>query len=125
MAGLRNRDLRAFGWLALVAGAAGCQPLAPAAQTAVREPGPGLAFARASCGGCHAVDRRSVSPNLNAPPFVAIVNQEGLTANTLSSWLRNAHNYPDEMKFSLEARSVDELVDYMLTLRDPNYRPGI
>jgi hypothetical protein len=29
------------------------------------------------------------------------------------------------MKFSLERRQVDDLVAYMLTLRDPNYRPGI
>jgi len=84
-----------------------------------------VAYAQASCGGCHAVGRRSVSPNPQAPPFAAIVNQEGLTRNTLAAWLRNAHNYPDEMKFSLEPRQVDELVAYMLTLRDPNYRPGI
>ena len=120
-----NKGLPALGWFALVAGAVACQPLAPAGQTTTAEPRPGLAFAQASCGGCHAVDRRSVSPNVKAPPFAAVVNQEGVTANTLSSWLRNAHNYPDEMKFTLEGRNVDDLVEYMLTLRDPNYRPAI
>ena len=125
MSGFGNKRLLALGCFALAAVAGACQPLAPAGQTAVAEPPPGLPFARTACGGCHAVDRRSVSPNPTAPPFAAIVNQEGVTANTLSTWLRNAHNYPDEMKFSLESRSVDDLVDYMLTLRDPNYRPPI
>lgn len=125
MSGFGNNGLRAFGWLALGAGAVACQPLAPAGQTAAGTPHPGLAFARTACGGCHAVERQSVSPNPNAPPFAAIVNQEGLTGNTLSSWLRNAHNYPDEMKFRLEGDNVDELVAYMLTLRDPKYRPPI
>lgn len=119
-----NKRLPHLGLL-LAAGATACQPLAPADTAAARAPGPGLAFAQSACGGCHAVGRQSVSPNPNAPPFAAIVNQEGLTANTLSSWLRNAHNYPDEMKFRLEGDTVDDLVAYMLTLRDPNYRPPI
>ena len=82
----------------------------------------GQAFAQSSCGGCHAIVSDRTSPNSNAPPFPAIVNQEGLTAETLSHWLRGAHNYPSEMDFSLNERQVDELVAYMLTLRDPNYR---
>ncbi|MGQ0588424.1 MAG: c-type cytochrome [Sphingosinicella sp.] len=83
---------------------------------------PGQAFAEASCNGCHAVGRYGSSSNPNAPPFPAIANQEGLTAETLSTWLRGAHNYPSEMDFYLGERQVDDLVAYMLTLRDPNYR---
>ena len=64
-----------------------------------------------------------MSPNRGAPPFAAIVNQEGLTEETLSTWLRDAHNYPQQMAFSLGEREVDDLVAYMLTLRDPDYRP--
>ena len=119
MPDVRNKRLLV---LALAGAAAACQPLSPAGQ-ATAGSHPGMAFAKSSCSGCHAIDLRNVSPNPNAPPFAEIVNQEGLTANTLSSWLRNAHNYPDEMKFSVEGHRVDELVDYMLTLRDPNYRP--
>jgi mono/diheme cytochrome c family protein len=112
--------------LALAGGVAACQPLAPAGQPAAAKTQSGLAFAQASCGGCHAVGPgRSVSPNPSAPPFAAVVNQEGVTGNTLAAWLRNAHNYPDEMKFTLEGRNVDDLVAYMLTLRDPNFRPAI
>jgi len=125
MSGIRSSGLRVLAQIGLAVGAVGCQPLTPATRSAAAEPHPGLAFAQASCGGCHAVGRQSVSPNPEAPPFAAIVNQEGLTGNTLAAWLRNAHNYPAEMKFSLERRQVNELVSYMLTLRDPNYRPGI
>ena len=113
--------IKGLGFVGLALAAAACQPLSPTATTTAQ----GQAFARSACGGCHAVERQSVSPNPNAPPFAAIVNQEGLTGNTLSSWLRNAHNYPDEMKVTLERRNVDDLVAYMLTLRDPNYRPPI
>ena len=99
-----------------------CQNL-PAAEPATSATPPrGQAFAQASCGGCHAVGLYGTSSNPNAPPFGFIANQEGLTAETLSVWLRGAHNYPTEMDFSLGEREVDELVAYMLTLRDPNYR---
>jgi len=97
------------------------QPVAPSASTLHSR---GYVFAKASCGACHAVGRDSTSsPNPNAPPFPAIVNQEGLTAETLSVWLRDAHNYPNEMQFQLDPSKVDDLVAYMLTLSDPNYRP--
>ena len=105
--------------LVLVLGA--CQHV-PAAES---EPPRGLAFAQGSCGGCHAVERNGISPNPDAPPFAAIVNQRGLTRETLATWLRDAHNYPEEMEFYLEQPEVDALVDYMLTLRDPDYRPAI
>ena len=100
---------------------AACQnrPLVEPAASAT--PGAGQAFAQASCGGCHAVGRYGSSSNPNAPPFPAIVNQEGLTEETLSSWLRGAHNYPSEMDFDLREPEVAALVSYMLTLRDPNY----
>ncbi|HEU4650299.1 MAG TPA: cytochrome c [Croceibacterium sp.] len=117
--------MRVVGMALAATAAAACQPLPPAGSAGDADAQLGLAFAKTSCGGCHAIEQRSVSPNPNAPPFARIVNQEGLTANTLSVWLRNAHNYPDQMKFTLEDRNVDELVAYMLTLRDPNFRPEI
>ena len=83
----------------------------------------GHAYAQASCSSCHAIGGGSTSPHPKAPPFSAVVNQEGLTAATLSSWLRDAHNYPSEMNFQLNQDKLDALVDYMLTLRDPAYRP--
>lgn len=80
-------------------------------------------YAQASCAACHAIGAGSISPNPKAPPFKTVVNKEGLTASTLSSWLRDAHNYPSEMDFQLDPDKLDALVEYMLTLRDPTYRP--
>jgi len=94
-------------------------PVEPAVSPAASE---GQDFARASCGGCHAIGRSGTSSLSNAPPFHVIVNQEGVTAETLSFWLRGAHNYPREMDFYLHPPEVEKLVAYMLTLRDPNYR---
>ena len=113
--------MRPAAWLltGLSFAAAACQ------QVPDRDTGQGLAFAQAACGGCHAVERYVASPNPDAPPFAAVVNQPGLTRETLGSWLRAAHNYPEEMDFSLEDAEVDTLVDYMLTLMDPGYRPAI
>ena len=101
---------------------AACQNLPSAEPAPSTVPPRGQDFAQASCSGCHAVGLYGSSPNPNAPPFGAIANQEGLTAETLSTWLRGAHNYPREMDFYLSEQEVDALVAYMLTLRDPNYR---
>ena len=113
--------MRPAAWLltGLSFAAAACQ------QVPDRDTRQGLAFAQAACGGCHAVERYGASPNPDSPPFAAVVNQPGLTRETLGAWLRAAHNYPEEMDFSLDDAEVDTLVDYMLTLTDPNYRPAI
>lgn len=104
---------------------AGCGRIASAPAAPSAADASGKPFAQASCGSCHAVGPYGTSPNPNAPPFVAVVNQEGLTAETLSTWLRDAHNYPREMQFELGPHEVDQLVAYMLTLQDPDYEPPI
>ena len=102
---------------------AACQKLPPAQP--VHSPGAseGAAFAQASCSGCHAIGAQGRSPRSAAPAFPVIVNHEGLTAETLSTWLRGAHNYPTEMDFYLSDRDVDRLVAYKMPLKDPHYRP--
>ncbi len=114
---------------AVAALAAACQP-APEPQSAAADPdaevdGSVLAFAQAACGGCHAVEQYDLSPNPDAPEWPRIVNTPGLTAATLSGWLRDAHNYPVEMDFDLDAPQVDELVAYMMTLQRDDYEPPI
>lgn len=115
---MRLKSLRLTGLLLPLAA---CQTL-PAEPAATPAAQPGLAFAQTSCGGCHAIGLYGSSANPNAPPFGAIANQAGLTAETLSTWLRGAHNYPSEMNFFLNDREADALVAYMLTLRTPAYR---
>ena len=100
---------------------AACQELPAVEQAAPLAISQGQDFAQSSCGECHAVGRYGTSPNAKAPPFPVIVNQEGVTAETLSVWLRGAHNYPREMDFHLGERDVEKLVAHMLTLQDPNF----
>lgn len=97
--------------------------LLAACQTApVQESSP-RSFAQAACGTCHAVEEYAISPDGEAPPFASIANREGLTADTLETWLRDAHNYPEQMNFTLEDRHLRQLVAHIMTLQREDYRP--
>lgn len=80
------------------------------------------AFAEALCAGCHSIKPLVLSPNPQAPSFPDIVNRPGVTRANLHRFLSNAHNYPEAMDFDLEESHVEELTDYMITLKDPYYR---
>ena len=84
-----------------------------------------VAFAQSACGDCHAVRSPGISPNPEAPTFADIANRADLTAETLSKWLRDAHNYPAAMNFDLHRHDVDVLSAYILTLRSESYKPPI
>ena len=96
---------------------AGCETAPPPPDT--------LAFAQAACGGCHAVEAYDLSPEPAAPAFAEIANREGLTEATLATWLRDAHNYPEAMDFTLEGHHIEALVAHILALRRADYRPPI
>jgi mono/diheme cytochrome c family protein len=81
-----------------------------------------IAFAEAACAGCHAIRPLELSPNPDAPSFTDIANRQGLTAQTLSAFLRDAHNYPEVMDFDLDPTRADALAAYILTLRDASYK---
>ena len=81
-----------------------------------------LAFVQAACGGCHAVEATGLSPNPASPSFADIANRDGLTRETLVSWLIDAHNYPEEMEFDLQSRQAERIADHILALRSPVYR---
>ncbi len=99
-------------------GLSACQTTAP--QTAAPKP---PAFVEAACGGCHAVEPPFLSPNPESPSFAAIANREGLSEATLGSWLFDAHNYPEQMDFTLTREQAEQIADYMITLRRAGYRP--
>ncbi len=82
-----------------------------------------LAFVQAACGGCHAVEEPGLSPNPASPPFADIANRDGLTKATLLAWLTDAHNYPEVMDFDLDPPQVEDIADYILTLRSEDYKP--
>ncbi|MEP5937728.1 MAG: hypothetical protein ABJ239_05330 [Erythrobacter sp.] len=88
-------------------------------QTAAVEP---PAFAEALCAGCHSIKPLVLSPNPQAPSFADIVNRPGVTRGNLYRFLSDAHNYPEAMDFDLEEGHVEELTNYMITLKDPYYR---
>ena len=83
----------------------------------------GHALAQAACAGCHSVERYGLSPNPKSPEFPTIANARGLRVATLTNWLLNAHNYPEEMDFYLEDDETASLVNYILSLRDEAYQP--
>lgn len=115
----------------LAAAAVGLSGCEAARQPAVASaaPDPALAehhplqFAQAACGGCHAVQAPWLSPNPAAPGFADVANREGVTEETLHTYLIDAHNYPLEMDFDLDSSQARALAQYILALRDPNYRP--
>lgn len=108
----------------LLGSLAACQPAAPVASV----PAPvdltaAHALAQGACGGCHSVEPYGLSPNPASPAFAEIANRPGLTRATLTTWLRDAHNYPEEMDFWIEGGEADLLVAHILSLRRAGYQP--
>lgn len=81
------------------------------------------AFIEAACGGCHAVEPPFLSPNPRSPSFASIANRRGLSEKSLGDWLAEAHNYPEDMDFTLTRPQIDQIAAYMVTLRQAGYVP--
>jgi hypothetical protein len=64
-----------------------------------------------------------LSPNPEAPRWEDIANRRELSEGPLASWLYDAHNYPEMMDFDLDRARADEIADYMLKMRNSDYRP--
>jgi hypothetical protein len=67
------------------------------------------AFIEAACGGCHAVEPPFLSPSPASRSFAAIANRRGLSETSLADWLVDAHNYPEEMDFTLTRPQIDQI----------------
>ena len=78
---------------------------------------------QAVCGDCHGVEPPFLSPNPEAPSFEAIANSAGLTGESLTAWLIDAHNYPELMEFELSEEEAREVAAYMVTLQREDYEP--
>ncbi len=74
-----------------------------------------------TCRSCHAVTTDAISPHPRAPTFVDIANTPGLTRETLTTFLGDAHNYPDQMDVDLDAADIAIIAEYMLTLQSEDY----
>lgn len=113
--------------LAVVSGAIAtgqAKPTKGASRTGIAAQRHGLAFAQKHCSACHAIGT-GISPKPEAPSFETIINTPGLTARTLTPWLRNSHNFPEVMNFEIAPEQIDMLAAYMLTLKNADYRPPI
>lgn len=117
--------------LALAALAAGSAAAVSSATARPKEPAlsasaqRGLTVAQARCASCHALTPNESSPNPEAPSFDDVANREGLTADTLRGYLRDAHNYPDAMNFRIGRRDVRDLSAYIVTLKYAGHKPAI
>lgn len=78
----------------------------------------GLRLAEARCSGCHAITPGQVSPNSDAPAFASIAQRPGLTQASAGSWLRQSHNFPEQMNFYLEPDEAEQMATYLFTLRE-------
>lgn len=99
--------------------AAGCQMTAPVAvqsAQALDYPVPNLV--QGVCGDCHGVEPPFLSPNPQAPDFATIANRQGVSEQSLSAWLIEAHNYPELMEFELSKNEAGETARYLISLRD-------
>lgn len=99
--------------------------LAACASLPQTEASRGLAVSEQRCASCHAVKVGQLSASPGAPPFTLIANREGLTRRTVHAFLRDSHNYPEAMNFTLSADEVDALAAYIVTLKRPDYQPPI
>lgn len=125
---MTQRPLHSLALLAALALAACTTPAADAPPmigkaTALSPDTRAPAFIEAACGGCHAVEPPFLSPNPASPSFAGIANRSGLSETSLADWLANAHNYPEEMDFTLTRPQIDQIAAYMVTLRDAGYVP--
>ena len=81
-------------------------------------------FVEGICGECHGVTAFAVSPHPEAPGFANIASRPGITRETLTTFLADAHNYPAQMDVDLDEGDISVVARYMLTLRsDSDIRP--
>lgn len=106
------------GWIASVALWAGALMLLLTTASLADAPGDPAAGQRVAerwCAGCHAVEADATVGNDVVRPFVAIADDATTTARALAGFLAKPHGgMPD---FALSRRDIDDLVAYILSLR--------
>jgi tetratricopeptide (TPR) repeat protein len=77
----------------------------------------GLAYAQRVCAECHNVLRsEATSPNRQAPPFKKVADTPGMSVTALTVWSRTSH--PTMPNFVIEPADMDDLIAYILSLRE-------
>lgn len=116
--GMRYRVFATLTVLALAA----CQNTPPAVSASDAPRVPNLV--QGVCGDCHGVQPPFLSPNPDAPDFEAVANSAGLTGESLTRWLIDAHNYPELMEFELSEAEAREVAAYMVMPQREDYEPA-
>ena len=117
-----SQSMRTLALLCLTATAlSGCQNAARVETASASPRVPNIV--QGVCGDCHGVQPPFLSPNPQAPSFEAIANSAGLTGDSLTRWLIDAHNYPELMEFELSEAEAREVSAYMVTLQREDYTP--
>jgi len=77
----------------------------------------GLLYAQQVCAGCHNVlQTDAASPNRQAPAFKTVANTPGMSITALTVWSRTSH--PTMPNLVIEPADMDDLIAYILSLRD-------
>lgn len=76
--------------------------LANAQTQEVGDPQKGLAFAKSTCGTCHAVEGGGSSPNPNAPSFAQLAALPGMSETALTVLLRSSHRTMPNLVIELD-----------------------
>jgi mono/diheme cytochrome c family protein len=78
----------------------------------------GLEYAQTNCAGCHAILKdETESPNPDSPAFAAVAVTPGITRTALSVFLQSPH--PTMPNLIVEGEDADNLIAYILSLKDP------
>ena len=109
--------MKALSALVAIAGAVVIGNTGAFAQT-VGDRRAGLAFAREVCTPCHIVAPDQLSPPrfASAPDFHGIANAPGMTELSLHAFLSSPH--PSMPNLSLSQKKQDDVIAYILSLRD-------
>jgi mono/diheme cytochrome c family protein len=80
----------------------------------------GLRFAEMWCSGCHPVALRIARTGGIAPDFGTIADRPGTNAQMLKAYLDSSH--PLMPNFQLTREETDDVIAYILSLKNPTYR---
>jgi mono/diheme cytochrome c family protein len=99
-----------------IAAVGACFIVTGAAAQEAGDKAAGRTYAQAHCGECHGVESADeVSPDFNAPNFIAVANTPGMTARALAVWLQTSH--PNMPNFMIPAEQKDNVIAYIMSLR--------
>lgn len=106
----------------IIAAAASLSALALGSLTSeadgIGNPARGLEYAQANCAGCHAILKdETESPNPDSPAFATVAATPGITRTALSVFLQSPH--PTMPNLIVEGEDADNLIAYILSLKDP------